>query len=203
MDQSEYKLIKNNYSSDDLKKIDEFNNFHLQKALELLKYNRNQLQTNDEYAKLDIKDRIMHIQKNNDFMQFCKSYPVVSKYIIAFGLFSSKAFIKYLNWTSNVRPSDEIRAKLVSQPREQELWKNKYRYGLYVKYLYQEKQSHSNLSDINNLYLSIVESLNEETNEFFDKYEKELKKLEETKSEYTEERKNRIKEQIKIKLTKQ
>ena len=203
MDQSEYKLIKNNYSSEDLKKIDEFNNFHLQKALELLKFNRIQLQTNDEYAKLDLKDRIINIQKNNDFMQFCKNYPVVSKYIVAFGLFSSKAFIKYLNWSSNVRPSDEVRSKLVSQPREQELWKNKYRYAVYVKYLYQEKQSHSNLADINNLYLSIVESLNEETNEFFDRYEKELKKLEETKSEYTEERKNRIKEQLKIKLSKQ
>lgn len=202
MDPSEYKLIKNNYSQDDLKKIEEYNNLHLQKAKQLLKFNRLQLQTNDEYAKLDLKDRILHIQKNEEYKQFCKTYPVVSKYIIAFGLFSSKAFVKYLNWSSNVRPSDEIRPKLVTQPREQELWKNKYKYAVYVKYLFQEKQPHSNLADINNLYKSVVDSLNEETNEFFDKYEKELKKIEETKAEYNEERKNRIKEQLKIKLSK-
>ena len=36
------------------------------------------------------------------------------------------------------------------------------------KYLYQEKNNHCNLSEINKAYLTTVEALNKETNEFFD-----------------------------------
>jgi hypothetical protein len=91
---------------------------------------------------------------------------------------------------------------MVNNPREQELWKNKYVYGMYVKYLYQEKNKHSNLSDINQAYLLTVDALNNETNEFFNMYEKELKNIKESQMQYNTERKEHIKKQLKLKLSK-
>ena len=200
MDTSEYTILKQNYSEDDLKKIKEFNNNCINAAQSLLKYNRNKLSNDDTYLKLSDKDRIMKIQSMDEYKEFCKQLPIVSKYIIALGLFSSKAFNKYLDWKSNVRPSDYIRNKMINNPREQELWKNKYVYGIYVKYLYQEKNKHINLSEINQAYKLTVDALNEESNTFFDLYEKELKNMEETKLQYNEERKDHIKKQLKLKL---
>jgi len=200
MDSTEYKIIKNDYSEEDLKKIEEFNNSHIQMAKSLLNYNKLEIINNKEYSELSIIDRIKYIQKKDEFSLFCKTYPVVSKYIIAFGLFSTKAFTKYINWKSNIRPSDSYRVELVSNPRKQELWKNKYIYSVYVKYLFKEKNPHCNLNEINKMYIESVESLNEETNKFFDLYEKEVEKLEITKHQYTEERKQKIKEQLQQKM---
>lgn len=202
MDQLEYKLLKQEYSEKELEKINEFNTNHTTLAKQLLKFNRDQLLDNEHYKNLEIPDRIKYIQKMDDYKLFCRTYPIVSKYIIAFGLFSTKAFHKYLNWKSNIRPSDTHRNELINNPRKQELWKNKYVYAIYVKYLYQEKNSHSNLNDINKMYLETVKALNSETNEFFDMYEKEMAKIEETKKEYNVDRKNKIKDQLKLKLEK-
>lgn len=202
MDQLEYKLLKQEYSEKDLEKINEFNKNHTTIAKQLLKFNRDQLLDNENYKNLEIPDRIKYIQKMDDYKLFCRTYPIVSKYIIAFGLFSTKAFHKYLNWKSNIRPSDTHRNELINNPRKQELWKNKYVYAIYVKYLYQEKNNHSNLNDINKMYLETVNALNSETNEFFNMYEKEMEKIEETKKEYNIDRKNKIKDQLKLKLEK-
>lgn len=202
MDSSEYKIIKTNYSLDDIKKINEFNKSHIDLAKLLLRKNREKIINDPNYANLDMPDRIKHMQNNEEFKLFCRTYPIVSKYIIAFGLFSTKAFTKYLNWKSTVRPSDSYRTELIQNQRKQELWKNKYIYSVYVKYLYQEKNPHANLNEINKMYQESINALNAETNEFFNKYEDELNKLEETKKEYTIERKNKIKDQLKIKLEK-
>lgn len=200
MDSTEYKILKTNYSNEDIIKIKEFNKTHTDMAKIILKYNREQIINNKDYANLNITERIKLIQNNIEFKDFCKTYPIVSKYIIAFGLFSTKAFNKYLNWKSTIRPSDSYRNELIKNQRKQELWKNKYIHAVYVKYLFQEKNPHCNLKDINEMYLEALKSLNEETNTFFDLYEKELHKIEDTKKEYNEERKNNIKNQLKIKL---
>lgn len=202
LDSNEYKIIKTNYSAEDIKKINEYNKSHLDVAKSLLKKNRDNILNNPNYANLDMSDRIKQMQKEEEFKVFCRTYPIVSKYIIAFGLFSTKAFIKYLNWKSTIRPSDSYRNELIQNQRKQELWKNKYIYSMYVKYLYKEKNPHLNLDDINKMFNESVTILNEETNAFFDKYEEELYKIDETKKEYSIDRKNKIKEQLKIKLEK-
>jgi len=202
LDSNEYKIIKTNYSLEDMSKIEEFNKTHIALAKQLLQYNKDKILNDSNYANLDMSGRMKYIQNEEQFKVFCRTYPLVSKYIVAFGLFSTQAFIKYLNWKSTVRPSDSYRNELIQNQRKQELWKNKYIYSMYVKYLYQEKHPHSNLTDINKMYQESVEILNAETNEFFDKYEFELNKLEDSKKEYTNERKNKIKEQLKIKLEK-
>lgn len=200
MDSTEYKILKTNYSNEDIIKIKEYNKSHTDMAKKILKYNRDKIINDKNYAELEISLRIKEIQNKDEFKDFCKTYPIVSKYIVAFGLFSSKAFNKYLNWKSTVRPSDTYRTELIKNPRKQELWKNKYIYAVYVKYLFQEKNPHCNLKDINAMYNEALNSLNEETNTFFNLYEQELNKIEDTKKEYNEERKNNIKNQLKIKL---
>ena len=198
MDTSEYKLLDIKYSDDDIKKIEEYNQKHVEKALELFKYNRNNILENEK--DIDIKKRVLDIQSNDDFKDFCRTYPIVSKYIIAFGLFSKKAFIKYLDWKAKVRPSDMMRVKLTNNQREQEKFKNKYIYAVYVKFLYQEKMNHKNLTDINNAYKLTYEELNKETDSFFDLYDKEVKKQEEKKELNAEEKKQKILNQLKMKL---
>lgn len=200
MDTSEYKLLDIKYSDNDIKKIEEFNKQHVEKALELFKYNRNNILENEK--DVDIKKRVLDIQSNDNFKDFCRTYPIVSKYIIAFGLFSKKAFIKYLDWKAKVRPSDMMRVKLTNNQREQEKFKNKYIYAVYVKFLYQEKMNHKNLTDINNAYKLSYEELNKETDSFFDLYDKEVKKQEEKKELNAEEKKQKILNQLKMKLDK-
>jgi hypothetical protein len=204
MDTSEYKLIELKYSDDELKRIEKYNKEHVDKALDLFKYNKNNILTNEK--ELDIKKRVNDIQGNPEFKEFCRLYPIVSKYIIAFGLFSKKAFIKYLDWKAKVRPTDDTRAKLTNNQREQEKFKNKYMYAVYVKFLYQEKMNssaqHVNLSDINDAYVKTYEALNKETDNFFDMYEEEERKQNEKKELNTEEKKQKILNQLKIKLEK-
>ena len=200
MDTTEFKLIDIKYSEDDLKKIEEYNTKHVDKALELFKYNRKNILENEKENNNNIKERVMNIQTNTNFKDFCREYPIVSKYIIAFGLFSKKAFIKYLDWKAKVRPSDMMRVQLTNNQREQEKFKNKYMYAVYIKFLYQEKMSHKNLSEINNAYKLTYEELNKETDTFFDLYEEETKKQEEKKELNAEEKNQKILNQLKMKL---
>lgn len=55
MDTSEYKLLDIKYSDDDIKKIEEYNQKHVEKALELFKYNRNNILENEK--DIDIKKK--------------------------------------------------------------------------------------------------------------------------------------------------
>lgn len=211
MDTSEYKLIEIKYTDEELKRVELYNKEHVNKALDLFKYNRDNILANEK--ELNIKKRVTDIQEHPDFKEFCRHYPIVSKYIIAFGLFSKKAFLKYLDWKAKVRPTDESRAKLTGNQREQEKFKNKYIYAVYVKFLYQEKmnlsgdvcpnlRNHANLSDVNEAYVQTYEALNKETDDFFDLYEEEERKQNEKKESNTEEKKQKIINQLKMKLEK-
>ena len=174
MDDEEYILLNLTYSEEEKEQISKFNKEHCDKAYDLLKYNRDKLLNDKEYEQLSVEKRIAFVQKVEEFREFCKLYPIVSKYIIAFGLFSKKAFIKYLNWKSQIRPSDKLRAKIVGNQREQEKFKNKYIYAIYIKFLYQSKVTHVSLSEINTMYIKTVEDLNKDIDDFFDLYEKEV-----------------------------
>jgi uncharacterized protein YeaO (DUF488 family) len=200
MDSKEYQLLKIEYSEEDKENIKKYNDSHVSKALELLKFNRDKILDDKDYEKLELVERMQYIQIHDDFKDFCKQYPVVSKYIICFGLFSKKAFIKYINWSSTIRPSDELRARIAKNQRLQQHFKNKYVYAVYIKYLFQEKIPRASLSDINQAYVSTYEDLNKETDNFFDLYEAEVEKQNEKKELNAEERKEKVINQLKIKL---
>ena len=200
MDPTEYKLLSFNHSEEEKEKIKQFDDQSSRKALELLKFNRDKLLNDENYKKLDIIERVTYVQKLEEYKEFCVNYPIVSKYIIAYGLFSRKAFVKYLDWKSKVRPSDEIRAKLTGNQREQEKYKNKYIYGVYIKFLFQDKANHKNLDDINRFYLDTVNALNEEVDSFFDKYEEAKQEQDKKDENNLDEKKQKILEQLKYKL---
>ena len=123
MDNTEYNYLRHNYTDDELKKIKEFNDTHINKAQSLLKYNRNKILNDTEYAKLTDQERIKYIHQNEEFKNFCKEFPIVSKYIIALGLFSSKAFNKYLDWKAySARRKEETNLSVNCQ--EPTLFKN-------------------------------------------------------------------------------
>lgn len=200
MDKSEYKLLEYTYSEDEQKKINEYNKNRVKKSLELLTFNRDKLLNDDNYIKLSIPERVKKVQKMEDFKSYCMEYPMVSKYIIAYGLFSTKAFIKYMEWKAKVRPSDELRNKLAGNQREQEKFKNKYIYAVYMKYLYTEKNPRSGLRDINNVYISSYEQLNKETDSFFETYEKAKAETEKMEEDNLDKRKADIIKQLKKKV---
>ncbi len=200
MDKSEYKLLEYTYSEDEQKKINEYNKNRVKKSLELLTFNRDKLLNDDNYIKLSIPERVKKVQKMEDFKSYCMEYPMVSKYIIAYGLFSTKAFIKYMEWKAKVRPSDDLRNKLAGNQREQEKFKNKYIYAVYMKYLYTEKNPRSGLRDINNVYISTYEQLNKETDSFFETYEKAKAETEKMEEDNLDKRKADIIKQLKKKV---
>ena len=200
MDESEYKLLEHKYSKEEEERINSFNIEHTNKAYSLLKYNRDQLLNNKEYAEFSLENRIKHIQSSDEFKDFCKLYPIVSKYIIAFGLFSKKAFVKFLSWKAKMRPSNEMRSRLAGNQREQEKFKNKYIYAVYVKFLYEAKTTHEGIQSINKVYTQTYEELNSETDKFFDLYEQESKKLDLQKELADNEKKQKIINQLKFKL---
>jgi uncharacterized protein YeaO (DUF488 family) len=200
MDSNEYQILKIDYSDEDKENIKKYNDSHISKALELLKFNRDKLLDDKDYEKLELGERIKFIQTHDDFKDFTKQYPIVSKYIIAFGLFSKKSFEKYINWCNTIRPSDSFRAKFAKDKRSQQKFKNKYVYAVYIKYLFQNKNPRASLYDINQAYISTYEDLNKETDNFFDLYEKEVEKQNEKKELNAEEKKEKIINQLKMKL---
>lgn len=198
MDQSEYKLMEFKYSEEESERIEEYNKNRIKTALDLLVYNRKKLMEDKEYAALSIEERINSAQA--EFAAFCGEYPVVSKYIIAYGLFSTKAFIKYVDWKCKVRPSDAIRSKLSGNQREQEHFKNKYVYGVYIKFLYAEKNPKAGLKEINTAYLDNVKLLNEESDKFFDMYESAKDDVEKKEQDTRQERIDALKDQLKKRI---
>lgn len=199
MDQDEYKLMEFSYTDEEKKRIEEYNKNRIKTALELLVYNRKRLNEDKEYASLSIEDRI--IKAREDYAAFCAEYPVVSKYIIAYGLFSSRAFAKYVDWKCKVRPSDAMRSKLSGNQREQEHFKNKYVYGMYIKFLYADKCPRSGLKEINDIYLENVKLLNAESDAFFDMYDAAKLEAEKNEQETREERLESIKKQLRMKMS--
>ncbi len=200
MDSSEYKLVDISYTEEDKLKIDKYNKEHHIKACELLKCSRDKLLNDKEYKELSIDKRMSYFQQHEDFKEFYKLYPIVSKYIIVFGLYSKKAFYKYLDWKAKIRPSDKTRAKITGNQREQEKFRNKYIYAIYVKYLYQSKVTHVSLSEINAMYLKTVEDLNIDIDKFFDLYDREVEIQKQNEQDNIEERKKKIANQLRIKL---
>ena len=70
MDTTEYKLLKLDYTDDEKRRINDFNQQHLNMARELLKYNRDKLLNDKEYADLDIIDRNKEISSSHQFKDF-------------------------------------------------------------------------------------------------------------------------------------
>lgn len=197
MDTGEYTILDIKYSDEDQKKVEEFNNEHTRKALTLLTHVRDMLTKSDEFLDESIPDRVKRMQEHPDFKQFCMEYPIVSKYIIAYGLFSARAFKKYLDWKAKCRPSDSMRAKLAGDKRAQEKFKNRYIYGIYVKFLYQEVGSYKSIKEVHQMYEETVADLNKEIDEFFDLFDKAKEEAANSEKEDEEYRKKILLEQVK------
>lgn len=191
------------YSEEDAERVQEYNKRYAKIALDMIKYNRSKILDDPTYADLPLAKKIDHVYTTEEFKEFCTTYPVVSKFIVAYGLFSTKAFFKYLDWKAKLRPSDEMRAKLAGNQREQEKFKNKYMYAVYVKYLYKEKSGHISDKQVNEFYLQTVEELNKETDQFFDHFEASTKEVEARDKENVEQRKKALIQLLKKKCDQQ
>jgi len=106
-----------------------------------------------------------------------------------------------VDWKCKVRPSDKMRSKLAGNQREQEHFKNKYVYGMYIKFLYADKNPRASLKAVNEIYMENVELLNKESDEFFDMYESAKELVEQNEQQTREERIEALKKQLKMKIS--
>lgn len=195
----EYKIQDIEYTPEDKQRIDEYNKTHVRLALNMLKQNREKIMRethNGVNPASTLQARVEYFHGLEEFKEFCRTYPIVTKFIVAYGLFSTKAFIKYMDWKAKVRPTDETRAKLVGNQREQEKFKNRYIYAIYVKFLYKEKGNHSSTQQLEEMYETVVQDLNKDVDEFFDKYEESVKEVEGIEQDNIEYRKKKLLEQV-------
>src|ERR1700761_5357736 len=94
--------------------------------------------------------------------EFCLAYPIVARYMIQFGVFSKRAFARFLK---------KIKGKVM---KSEEDWIESQ--ADYVVLLYKSENSHWNATQANNLRANIVAILKEEREAF----KKIVKKSEET-----------------------
>ena len=174
-------------------------NSYIEKLLNMVKYNRDRLINNKEYSELKQEHRIIHIQKCDEYKEFCSSFPVVSKYAIAYGIYSTKAFKRYIKYKFTKKPTKEERNELLNNPCGQKMWSNHF-YATYIKWVHADKKPHCPQNELDNVYKQTLDLLNEETKKFFDTYDKELEKFDQEKEKLNIERREDLKKMFKKRL---
>ena len=155
-------------------------------AKDILYYVNNRLKTDQTFFKLDSEQRYKEVSSMEEYKKFNSSFPIVSRYIIQLGVFSSKVFIKYLTHLNKIKPTPEERAACMNDNEKQMLWLNKQR-ALYVKWLHMEKTRNHNVEEANEVYHGTLNLLNEDTKKMFKILNKEKEKIKQKDSEYTDE----------------
>ena len=165
--------------------------FEVKSARELLQYVNDKLKNDNEFFKLDSEVRYKKVSEMNEYKQFILSFPIVSRYIIQLGIFSSKCFRKLLKHLNTVKPTPEERAKCINNNEEQMMWLNAQR-ALYIKWLHMEKSRNHNVEEANTIYQNTVKLLNDDTKKMFKIMEEEKEKAKQQESKYNDELKQHL-----------
>lgn len=193
MDTSEYQLIEFNYTDEEKEQLDKYTKSALDAIDKLIKYSLQNL-TISEKNRVSNFETVSQIE---EFKPLCSMYPMVVKYVLWMQLFSKKAFVKYMEWKAKVRPSESVRLQYQEDKRSVELWKNKYHYAVYVKYLYRYKYNPSS-DKLNEIYKTTYEQLNSETTAMLDIIEEQQKQMKQTKEDRLEHMKDDIKKHLSL-----
>jgi hypothetical protein len=155
-------------------------------AKDLLYYVNNKLKTDQEFFKLESEKRYKQVSDMEEYKQFILAFPIVSRYIVQLGLFSSKVFKKYLTHLNTIKPTAEERALCINNNEEQMLWFNKQR-ALYVKWIHMEKTRNHDVNEANKVYNETVQLLNEDTKKMFKILNKEKEKIKQQDDKHSDE----------------
>jgi len=152
----------------------------------------------EDDIKKEMKDEdiLKKINNTEDYKYFCKAYPLIIKYMVQLRTFDPRAFKQYLEYSSKLRPTAEERAECMNNPLKKELWENKHR-AMYVKYLYKIRDKTHNINNQRRIYNETLDILNQETEEFFKLYNKELKIQKEKKTKNINEMREELISQYK------
>lgn len=150
---------------------------------DLLYYVNNKLKSDNDFFSLDPEERFKLVSEMDEHKQFILAFPIVSRYIIQLGMFSSKVFEKYLKHMNTIKPTPEERSKCMNNEEEQMLWLNKQR-ALYVKWLHMDKSRNHSTAEANDIYNQTVELLDSDTKKIFKliNTEKQKMKVKDTKT---------------------
>jgi len=177
------------------KQNEEFLNNEIKFALDMYYDILNRLSTNESFRNLGIDKRMEKVLENIDYKEFNTKYPIVCKLLVQTQQFNPRAFKKYLIHYNTIKPTKEERAECIGNPKKQLLWRNQID-AYYYKHLYIEQSNSHNMQEANRQYNIALENLNKDTEDFFKKYEEELKKMSEKKSKNVKELRDELKKSL-------
>lgn len=147
----------------------------------------------DDPTFIDLSDtKKVEIYQNTEFKQFYITYPIVCRYMICMGQFSTKAFRRFL--VKSVRMSKEP-AKLERGYNEDQ-WIR--RQADYVRYLWESYQkTHFNKEDSNRIWEHSYNTLKKEFSDFREMHKEIEEKLKKEKRENKKELIHELIERVK------
>ena len=174
LDNDERKQIYN-----DIKNGDKVINDPIEKAIldanKLWDDIKQKVNDNDDFCKLEDNKKVEYYQ-NTEFKQFYTTYPIVCRYMICMGQFSTKAFRRFLVKSMNMAKQPIKREKGYNEDQ----WIQ--RQADYIRYLWESYQnSHFNRKDSDNIWKHAYEMLKKEFSDFRKMHEEISSKLKEEK----------------------
>ena len=119
--------------------------------------------TNDpKFVELPDNDKVA-IYQNSEYKEFYTEFPIVSRYMVCMGQFSSKALKKYLLKCKNVK-HDAVKSREKGYTEDQ--WVQ--RQADYVRYLWESYQrQHYSPSESTNIWQHAYKTLKQEFKDFY------------------------------------
>ena len=124
---------------------------------------KNKIKKNPEFAELKDNDKLKEYQ-NSEFKNFCTEFPIVTRYSVCMGQYSTKAFRRFLIKCKNVK-HDPAQAREKGYSEDQ--WVQ--RQADYVRYLWEAYQKqHYSPSESKNIWQHAYKTLTKEFTDFRD-----------------------------------
>ena len=147
-------------------------------AEEMYKTLKDLIKERPEFVEWEDKRKLDHFRERLDYKEFMTEYPVVTRYMICMGQYSSKAYRRML---------DKIRMTMhpPAEKREKGYMEDQYvrRNADYIRYLWEAyKKNHYNTAEAKYVWEEAYKTLKSEFDDFRDKY----KELENTTKEEKE-----------------
>lgn len=158
---------------------------------DLLYYVNTKLKNDTVFRSLESEDRFKEVSEMEEHKQFILAFPIVARYIIQLGMFSSKVFARYLTHMNTVKPTPEERTRCMKDEEQQMLWLNKQR-GLYVKWLHINKSNNHSEAEAEEIYKQTVELLDSDTKKIFTIIKAEKEKIKIKDNNTAEEIRNNL-----------
>lgn len=138
------------------------------------------------------EEKMKIVNNNKNYKFFGDTFPIVFKFILFQKKFYVEIFKKYFKYVQNNKPTPEEKAKMYKNGKEKARFKNN-QYAKYMKWVLQYEKPRLDKSLYENYFNKVLDELNKESDEFFDAYERGLKKFKNDEKKRNEDLKDDLK----------